>query len=172
MGVSGFATEMELSAAPLQAIAAGLDLPGLKLFMSLAAITAMAGVLLNLLLGLSRVAFAMGRQGDAPAILGTLTKQDPLIATLCVGGGIALIALFGGLFWVWSFSAFTVLIYYAITNMAALRLSAEERLYPRLVSVLGLVGCLGLSLAVTGEIILLGIVVLLGGVGIRAILKR
>lgn len=35
----------------------------------------------------------------------------------------------------WSFSAFTVLIYYAITNLAALYIPAEKRLFPVWVAV-------------------------------------
>ena len=169
---AGFAKEMQASAAPLQAIAGALERPGLKLFLSLAAITAMAGVLLNLILGLSRVAYAMGQQGDAPAFLGRLRGQEPFWATLCVGGVIALIALFGGLFMVWSFSAFTVLIYYAITNVAALQLRDEERLYPRMISIAGLVGCLGLAAGITGGAILYGSSVLLLGLAARYVLKR
>ena len=173
LGSVGFAKEVQVSAAPLQAIATALDAPGLRLFLSFAAITAMAGVLLNLVLGLSRVAFAMGRQGDAPALLGQVSaKREPLIATLCVGGVIALIALFGGLFMVWSFSAFTVLIYYSITNLAALQLSREERLYPPIIPVLGLIGCLGLSVWVTSDAILVGVAMLGGGLILRWILKR
>ena len=173
LGDAGFAKEMQASAAPLQAIATALEAPGLRLFLSFAAVTAMAGVLLNLVLGLSRVAFAMGRQGDAPALLGQVSaKHEPLIATLCVGGVIALIALFGGLFMVWSFSAFTVLIYYSITNLAALQLSREERLYSPIIPVLGLIGCLGLSIWVTSSAIFLGAAMLGGGLILRWILKR
>ena len=154
LGEAGLTEQMQTSPAPLQAIAGAIDAPALKLFLSVAAITAMAGVLLNLLLGLSRVAFAMGRQGDAPSAFGRVSaRNEPLVATVFVGLFIAVIALFGGLFMVWSFSAFTVLIYYAITNLAALQLSAKERLYSPIVPVLGLVGCVGLAVGVTGTAI-------------------
>ena len=147
-------------------------MPVLRILVSLAAATAMAGVLLNLVLGLSRVAFAMGREGDAPRFLGRVSAQsEPLWATLMVGVAIALIALFGGLAAVWSFSAFTVLIYYSITNLAALQLTAEERLYPRIVSILGLVGCLGLSVWVSRDAILIGSLALLGGLALRKLLR-
>jgi APA family basic amino acid/polyamine antiporter len=173
LGESGFVREMQLSAAPLQAVAAALDRPGLRLFLSLAAITAMAGVLLNLLLGLSRVAFAMGREGDAPAALANLDgRREPRIATLCVGGVIVLITLFGGLANIWSFSAFAVLVYYAITNLAALQLRDEDRLYPRIISIFGLVGCLGLSVWVTPRAIVVGVAILLIGIGLRATFRR
>ena len=38
----------------------------------------------------------------------------------------------------WSLSAFAVLIYYGITNVAALRLDARERFAPRVVAAAGL----------------------------------
>ena len=172
LGADRFSESLYTNAAPLQAIALALEVPILRVAIIIAAATAMAGVLLNLILGLSRVAFAMGRQGDAPSAIGRLSGNEPLLATLLVGGGIALIALFGGLAMVWSFSAFTVLIYYAITNLAALQLGASERLYPRIISVVGLLGCLGLSIWIEHEVILLGGGILLFGLLIRMILKR
>ena len=173
LGEAGLTEQMQTSPAPLQAIAGAIDAPALKLFLSVAAITAMAGVLLNLLLGLSRVAFAMGRQGDAPSAFGRVSaRNEPLVATVFVGLFIAVIALFGGLFMVWSFSAFTVLIYYAITNLAALQLSAKERLYSPIVPVLGLVGCVGLAVGVTGTAIFYGGFALGFGLAVRWVFKR
>jgi APA family basic amino acid/polyamine antiporter len=58
---------------------------------------------------------------------------------------VAAFVLVGDIATTWSFSALTVLIYYALTNLAALRQPAEERRFPRLVQVLGLMGCLGLA---------------------------
>ena len=45
----------------------------------------------------------------------------------------------------WSFSAVTVLIYYALCNLCALKQPPEERRYPRVVSWTGLLGCLLLA---------------------------
>jgi APA family basic amino acid/polyamine antiporter len=64
---------------------------------------------------------------------------------LAGGAAIGLIAWVGDVRVTWSFSAFTVLVYYAITNLAALRLPRAARLFPRWVSVAGLAGCLGLA---------------------------
>jgi basic amino acid/polyamine antiporter, APA family len=44
---------------------------------TVAAAAAMAGVLLNLVLGLSRVWLAMGRRGDMPSALGRVTDGSP-----------------------------------------------------------------------------------------------
>lgn len=132
--------------APLLVAAQGSRVPGLAMFVWVGAVTAMLGVLLNLLLGLSRVLLAMGRRGDMPRGTATLTaKKNPAVATVVVAGVIGGIVLVGDLKLAWSFSAFTVLIYYAITNAAALRLGREERLYPRAVGWCGLVSCVGLA---------------------------
>jgi APA family basic amino acid/polyamine antiporter len=64
----------------------------------------------------------------------------------------------------WSISAFCVLAYYAITNASALALPAERRRYPRWVSVLGLVGCLGLAAFVDPAVVAVAAAVL--GVGL------
>src|SRR5690606_37841863 len=58
---------------------------------------------------------------------------------------VAAVALTGNVRIAWSFSAFTVLVYYAITNLAALRLPAEQRRFPRWIPAAGLVGCLTLA---------------------------
>src|SRR5690606_37791990 len=59
------------------------------------------------------------------------TTTHPAAAVLGVGIVIALLALTGNVETTWAFSAFTVLVYYALTNLAALRLPQEARLYPR-----------------------------------------
>ena len=53
--------------------------------LSVSAVTAMLGVLLNLVLGLSRVLFAMGRQGDMPAPLGVVRGGSPIAAVVVMG---------------------------------------------------------------------------------------
>jgi len=46
---------------------------------------------------------------------------------------------------VWNYATITALIYYAITNMAAVKMTDEERRYPRSIAWLGLISCLFLS---------------------------
>ncbi len=173
LGVAEFAQVTSRSSAPLQAIAQKLNYRLLAEIVTIGAATAMAGVLLNLILGLSRVAFSMGREGDLPKPLGRLSgkRQEPNISTWFMGIAIALIALCGGLANVWSFSAFTVLLYYAITNLASLQLKRPERLYPRLVSILGLMGCLGLAVFVDPKVIGIGVFVMALAMATRWFLK-
>ncbi|MCA9914731.1 MAG: amino acid permease, partial [Anaerolineae bacterium] len=72
----------------------------------------------------------------------------------------------------WSFSAFTVLIYYSLTNLAALQLKAEERFFPRWVAVLGLVACLFLAFWVEVQIWIIGLVLLGAGLIWQQISQR
>ncbi|MEO0474526.1 MAG: APC family permease [Planctomycetota bacterium] len=137
----------------------------LSTLIAVAGITAMLGVLLNLVLGLSRVLLAMGRRHDVPGFFGRVNAEGttPVPAVLGVAGIIALIAMLGDLKTTWSFSAFTVLVYYGITNLAALRLPAENRLYPRVFSWAGLGGCVFLCWWVSPWVWLFGLKLLVAG---------
>ena len=148
--------------APLQRIASKFGSPVLAGIISIGAVTAMLGVLLNLILGLSRVLLAMGRRSDVPTRLGTVTEGTgvPVPATICVGIIIAAIVLVGDIKTTWTFSAFTVLIYYALTNLCAMQLSIEERLYPAWISCAGFLGCLFLTFWIDGFVWLVGATVL------------
>jgi APA family basic amino acid/polyamine antiporter len=142
------------NAAPLEIVSRDFPLR-VHWFVSIGAMTAMLGVLLNLLLGLSRVMLAMGRRGDMPSAMSNLT-----VSVLVVGSLIAALAATGSVKITWTFSAFTVLIYYAVTNLAALRLPANERLYGKPWAWVGLVACLGLAFAIEWQVWSVGLGVL------------
>ncbi len=146
-GARGLADATTHAAAPLEVIARGFGIPGAAWLVAAGAVTAMLGVLLNLILGLSRVVLAMARRNDLPAVLSGVNEKhaSPTAAVVFVGVLVAGLASIGSVKTTWSFSAFTVLIYYALTNLAALRLPSEARLYPRWVSLTGLLCCLGLA---------------------------
>lgn len=152
--------------APLAQIASDVAGQGAGLILTLGALTAMVGVLLNLLLGLSRVALAMGRRGDLPRRFGTVDtkRQSPSAAIVLVAVIIAALVMIGDIKTTWSFSAFTVLLYYAITNLAALKLKGDERIYPRWIAIVGLIGCLFLAFWVEPAVWLAGLGVI--GVGL------
>jgi len=154
VGAAGLAT-----AAPLEAVA-------VRHVVAVAAITAMIGVLLNLLLGLSRVVLAMARRADLPPALAVVRGESPRRATIATGVVIAGLVLVGDVHATWSFSAFTVLVYYALTNVAALRLPPAHRRYPRWLAGAGLVSCLGLAFWVEPRVWLVGLgVIAIGLVG-------
>jgi len=152
-------------AAPLEDAAMAFGGPTLGRILALGAITAMLGVLLNLILGLSRVLLAMARRGDAPHLLATIddVRSSPAAAVVAVGVVIGLLVLIGDVKTTWSFSAFTVLVYYALTNLAALRIPAAARLVPRWVPVAGLVGCLGLAFWVEWRVWAVGLGMIAAG---------
>ena len=86
-------------------------------------VAAMLGALLNLILGLSRVWLAMGRRNDMPASLARIDhRSTPVIAISVSAVPVLLIVLLGDIPITWSFSAFTVLLYYGVTNLSALAL--------------------------------------------------
>jgi APA family basic amino acid/polyamine antiporter len=147
VGAQGLAEATGQAAAPLEWAARTFHTPAVRWVVSLGALTAMLGVLLNLLLGLSRVLLAMARRGDMPGSLAELSARDrsPVRAVFAIGAFVAALTLLGSVRTTWSFSAFTVLLYYSLTNWAALRLPSEARRYPRAVPALGLLSCLGLA---------------------------
>lgn len=170
VGAPGLAGATDASAAPLEVIAGDFGVSGIDHWVAVGALTAMVGVLLNLLLGLSRVLLAMARRGDMPRGLSRLEgdQASPRRAVVAVGGLIAVLALSGSVETTWSFSAFTVLVYYALTNLSALRLPTESRMYPRWISACGLVSCLGLVFWVEPRIWLAG----LGLIGVGLLWHR
>lgn len=157
--------------APLEVIGASLSSP-LRYVVAVAAITAMLGVILNLVLGISRVVLAMARRRDLPSSLAHVDRGSPRRAVAITGAAIALLALIGSVKTTWSFSAFAVLVYYAIANACALRQPADERRFPRIVPIAGLVACAGLAWWVEPRIWLVGVGVIVVALIARAILHR
>jgi APA family basic amino acid/polyamine antiporter len=172
VGADGLA-RVEGRAAPLELAARSFGSPLVARVVAVGAVTAMLGVALNLVLGLSRVLLAMGRRGDAPRAFGRLDAggTTPTAAVVAVGAAVALLALLGDVRTTWSFSAFTVLVYYAVTNLAALALPPAARTFPRAAAWLGLVGCLGLAFFVEARVWLVGVGLLGGAVLLRALVR-
>lgn len=170
LGSEAFGRTVDSEAAPLIMVARALTLAGpFKIFMvsvvSIAAVTAMTGVLLNLILGLSRVILGMARRGDLPGFMEQVKAESgsPVAAVWVTGGVIGLLVMSGDITFTWSFSAFTVLIYYAITNLSALMLPAGKRLYPRWIPALGLLCCLSLAFWIDPQIWLTGLSLIAAG---------
>ena len=137
----------------LEVVVQTFDQPWLEKLVQVGAITAMLGVLLNLILGLSRVYLAFGRRNDLPKAFAKLDAQsNPRLAVLFTGVVIAALCLMGDVLMTWSLSAVTVLIYYGITNLAALRLNKQDQIFPRWISIIGLFSCVFLSVFVGQEI--------------------
>lgn len=165
VGARQFGSLATTETAPLREIAKVFGNPAVVWAISIGAITAMLGVLLNLILGLSRVLLAMGRRRDVPECFGKVHQKTgvPRVAILGVAVVITLLVLSGDVKMTWSFSAFTVLIYYALTNLCAIRLTENERFYPKWISVAGLFGCLFLAFWIEWRVLCAGTSVLVLG---------
>ncbi len=107
------------------------------------------GVLLSLIVGVSRTVFAMASHGDLPVFFAIVHPRYrvPHRAELGVGAIIASVVALADLRAAIGFSSFAVLLYYAIANAAAWTLSPHERRWPRWLAGLGLCGCLTLAFA-------------------------
>lgn len=160
--------------APLESIASHVGNHKIARVLAIGAMTAMLGVLLNLILGLSRVIFALGRNRDLPKLFTKVNTNYhvPYVGILASSLIVCVLIMTRDIKTTWSFSAFTVLIYYALTNAAALRLPTENRLYPRIASWFGLVGCFALILWIDIKTILAGIGILVLGLMWRGLFLR
>jgi APA family basic amino acid/polyamine antiporter len=173
-GAPALAEAVGGSAAPLEVAAAGFGIGGIDRVVAIGAVTAMAGVLINLVLGLSRVLLAMGRRGDVPRRFGRLdpTGSTPTAAVLAVGVIIAALVLVGDVKTTWEFSAFTVLVYYSITNLTALRIPRADRMFPKWMAAAGLVACAFLAFWVEPAVWLAGLAMVAVGLVWHAVARR
>ncbi len=127
------------------------------------------GVLLNLIPGISRVVLAMARNGELPRWFShidggrSLPLRAELAVTVVAVGVVLILDLRSAI----AVSGVAVLTYYAVTNAAAISLSADQRRWPIGLAVAGLVGCLVLILALPASAFVGGLVVLASGVVVR-----
>lgn len=168
------ASALASNRSPLTLAAERFQAPGAVWIVGLGATTAMLGVLLSQMLGISRVMLAMARRGDLPGIMGHVDPKSsvPVRATLVTAAIILGVALFGTLPWVVASATFTILLYYTITNVAALKLDRAAKLFPDWIAGTGLVSCLALALSLQARTIEAGLALLAAGFALRAILRR
>lgn len=159
------------SDAPLaSAVGAGsLDalVPAVRIGGAIAAL----GVLLSLIAGVSRTAFAMAADRELPGWLGAVhpTHRVPHRAALAVGALVTVIVVVADVRDAIGFSSFCVLAYYAIANASAWTLPSEHRRWPRWLAAAGVVGCLALACTLPASSVIAGAGVLAAGASIRAV---
>jgi APA family basic amino acid/polyamine antiporter len=172
VGVLG-ATRLSASGSPLEAtmVAAGSAVGAVLVILAALSTTFNEG--LSDLLGVSRVAFAMGRGSDLPRALTRLGPgQNPWVAVLVVGVVATLVAAFAPFTLAIAVSSFGTLLYYTVTNLSALRLRTDQRLFPRGLMVAGLVGCVGLAFSLAPLEIGVGLALLAAGIVFRVVWIR
>jgi len=131
------------STAPLATAVRAGSLDWLAPAVRIGGTVAALGVLLSLIAGVSRTAFAMAANGDLPRVLDAVHPDHrvPHRAELAAGAAVTVLVLVADLRSAIGFSSFAVLTYYAIANAAAWTLPAAQRRWPRMLSVLGVAGC-------------------------------
>ncbi|TWD82467.1 amino acid/polyamine/organocation transporter (APC superfamily) [Kribbella amoyensis] len=158
-------TRLAASPDPLAEAVRVAGVPGLAPVVRVGAAIAALGSLLALILGVSRTTFAMARDRHLPTALAAIHPryQVPHHAELAVGAVVAVVAATTDLRGAIGFSSFGVLLYYAIANASAWTLRPDEGRPPRMVPVVGLVGCVVLAFALPWTAVVAGSVVLAVG---------
>ncbi len=129
--------------------------------MRIGATVASLGLLLSLLVGISRTSFAMAAEGDLPRWLDAVhpVRRVPHRAETTVAVAVIAVVLIADVRGAIGFSSFAVLTYYGITNVSAWTLSPTERPSPKGLSALGFVGCIALGFSQTTSSIVGGAIV-------------
>jgi len=166
--------ELAASAAPLRLVVESGRLDGLAPAIRVGAGFAALGVLLNLIPGVSRTMLAMARQRDLPATFAVIDEHRslPLRAEFTVAAAVVVVVVVADLRDALALSGVGVLVYYAITNAAALRLTPTERRWPPALGVAGLIGCLALVAALPPTSVAVGSGILAAGVVVRMATTR
>lgn len=135
---------------------------------------AAAGVLLSLLAGVGRTVLAMARDHELPRGLTAVHphRQVPHRAQTALGALVLVLVLAFDLRSAIALSSCTVLLYYAITNIAALGVRDARPRRGTALAVLGLIGCLVLAVTLPAIGLLGGLAVVGAGLVGRLVVRR
>jgi APA family basic amino acid/polyamine antiporter len=141
------AEALAATAAPLAVVVESGRFAGWTPVVRIGATVASLGVLLSLLAGVSRTAFAMAANGDLPHWLASVHPRYrvPDHAEVAAGTIVACVVIVADVRDAIGFSSFAVLLYYAIANAAAVTLRRDARRTPLVLPVAGLFGCVLLA---------------------------
>ena len=162
LGPSGVAA----SAVPLLAAAEQAGVGWIGAAVRVAAVLASLGALLGLVAGVSRTMLAMARERDLPRLLARVDERRgvPQAAQVAVCVVVVLLVVAFDVRAVIGFSSFGVLVYYAVANASAFTQDAAHRRWPRVLQVLGGVGCLVLVATLPWGAVVTGVCVFAVGV--------
>ncbi|CAN5779075.1 hypothetical protein BH24ACT5_BH24ACT5_10530 [soil metagenome] len=126
------------------------------------------GVLLSVIVGISRTGFAMASRGDLPRWLDAVHHRHrvPHRAELVVGVVVTAIVTVADVRHAIGFSSFCVLVYYAIANASAFTMRNGGQVN-RATAVAGIAGCALLAAMLPAASVIGGLVVLIVGVMAR-----
>ena len=168
LGADGLAS----AKAPIEAAARAAGGSGAAAVARVGAGVAVLGVLLSLLAGVSRTAFAMADDHELPRFLSAVSESAkvPHVAQIITGLIVVGLVLVVPTASAIATSSMLILTYYSIAHLSALRLASEQN-RPRLLAPLGLIGCAALALNLPGADVLTGVAVLAAGVALRAVAR-
>jgi basic amino acid/polyamine antiporter, APA family len=157
--------------APLVATVEAAGWTWATLLVRLGAAAAALGALLALIAGIGRTTLAMARHDDLPRWLAAVHErhQVPHHAEVAVAGLVCVLILLVDLRGAIGFSSFGVLLYYLIANVAAYTQGSDRRRFPRILQIIGVLGCGTLVLTLPLRAVLIGAVVYAAGICYRAI---
>jgi APA family basic amino acid/polyamine antiporter len=146
---------------------------GAVLLVSLGAMIATASVLLMTILGVSRMTFAMARNGQFPAFLRQINKrfQTPHYAIL-ITGVLSSILVFSDFSRLVAVGTFSLLFHHALVNLSAVRLQPKNRRYPVFVSAIGFLLCISLLAFLSQEAWTISLAGIFLGVILYALMTR
>ncbi|WP_245665255.1 APC family permease [Nocardia sienata] len=160
--------------APLSQVVQVTGVAWLEPVVRAGAAAAALGSLLALTLGVSRTVLAMARDRYLPQALSAVHSRFgvPHRAEIGVGVLVAVVAATADVGSAIGFSSFGVLLYYAVANASAWTLTAAENRPPRVIPVLGLLGCLVLAFTLPWTAVATGVAATAMGVTVYVIRAR
>lgn len=153
------------SEAPLVEVVASNSWAWATPLVRIGAAAAALGALLALVAGIGRTTLAMARNRDLPTWLSAVhpVYKVPHHAEIALAVVVSALVLVVDLRGAIGFSSFGVLLYYFIANLAAFTQDRQHRRSPKVMQVVGALGCLVLVVTLPPSSIIVGIAVLLIG---------
>ncbi|MBO0830255.1 MAG: amino acid permease, partial [Streptosporangiales bacterium] len=132
------------------------------------------GALLALIAGVGRTGLAMARNRDLPGRLAAVHPRFrvPHHAEVAVAVVVGVLVLTVDLRGVIGFSSFGVLAYYGVANASAFTQPAADRRWPRVLNVLGALGCATLVATLPVWSVVAGVAMFAVGLAGRAVVLR
>ena len=160
--------------APVAAAVQAGSYAELVLVVRVAAAVACLGVLLSLIAGIGRTAFAMAANRELPSVLARVHPRHrvPWVAEVAVGAVVTALVATVDLRHAIGFSSFAVLTYYAVANASAFTLARAERRWPRSLTIAGVGGCLVLAFTLPWTSVATGAGVLAAGAALYVVRVR
>jgi APA family basic amino acid/polyamine antiporter len=145
----------------VRAAGAGSIAPVVRVGAALASL----GALLALIAGVGRTTLAIARHRDLPSWLAAVHPrfQVPHHAEVALAAVVSILVLTVDLRGAIGFSSFRVLVYYGIANASAFTQPANQRRWPRALTILGMTGCAVLVATLPITSVIAGLVIFATG---------